>query len=155
MRSRVITVILAVAAAVAFALAVQSPWWSIGEVDIGPFGTHRCFGGECRASGLAWIEGSELWARSALATRVAGYIAMFVLLMFAGARAAKREPRLVARASLSAIITAAVAGGYFATAFPGVTGASLGPGLWFFAGAIIAGAAAVIVFLRTVPPAPR
>src|SRR5688572_12420994 len=93
-RSRWPVVALALLGAFSFALAVQSAWWTAGEVAIGPFGARHCFGGECRESGLAWIGGSELWMRSAVATRAAGYIAMFVLLAFAGGIAAKREPRL-------------------------------------------------------------
>lgn len=149
MRSRLISVLLGLAAAIAFAMSVQTAWWTIGEVDIGPFGARHCFGGECRESGLAWIGGSDLWMRSAVATRAAGFIAMFALLMFAGARAAKREPKLVARLVLAAIVTAAGAGGYFWAAFPGLGGAALGPGLFFYAGAILAGVAGVIVFLRS------
>src|SRR5262245_66496181 len=117
-RSRWFTVGLALAGATSFAIAVQSAWWGIAEVAIGPFGSRHCFGGECREAGLAWIGGSELWMRSAVATRAAGYIAMFVLLMFAGAIAAKREPTLVARGVAAAIVTAAATGGYFALAYP-------------------------------------
>src|SRR5262245_49802860 len=111
------TVVLAILAATAFAIAVQSAWWGIGEVGIGPFGSRHCFTGECRESGLAWIGGSDLWMRSAVASRAAGFIAMFVLLMFAGALAAKREPKLIARGVIAAIVTAAVTGAYFAAAF--------------------------------------
>src|SRR5262245_42761394 len=95
-RSRLLTVVLAVLGATSFAISVQSAWWEVGEVAIGPFGARRCFSGECSETDLGWIGGSDLWLRSAIAARVAGYIAMFVLLMFAGARAANREPKLVA-----------------------------------------------------------
>src|SRR5688572_12589127 len=105
MKSRWIGVALALLGAFAFALAVQSPWWSIGEVTIGPFGARHCFGGECRESGLGWIGASELWMRSAIAARAGGYIAMFVLIALAGGVAAKREPTLVARGTLAAIVT--------------------------------------------------
>ena len=148
-RSRWITVGLALAGAVSFALAVQSAWWSVGEVAIGPFGARHCFSGECRETGLAWIGGSEVWMRSAVATRAAGYIAMFVLLMFAGAIAAKREPKLVARGALAAIVTATATGVFFAVRFPGVGGAAeMGRGIIEFAIALVASVAAVVMFLR-------
>lgn len=143
---------LAVLAAACFALAAQSAWWSVGEVAIGPFGSRHCFGGECRASALGWIGGTDLWMRSAVATRVAAYIAMFALVMLGGALAAKREPRLVARLVLSAIVTALAAGVYFFAAFPGVTGAGLDRGVFAFVGAIVLGVAAVVLFLRAPRP---
>jgi hypothetical protein len=86
--------------------------------------------------------------RSATATRAAGYIAMFALLMFAGAVAAKREPKLIARGSISAILTAAVVGAYFAAAAPRLDGASMSYGIFLYAGAVVAGVAAVVSFLR-------
>lgn len=147
-RSRLIPVVLALTAATLFAISVQVAWWSIAEVAIGPFGSRHCFGGECRESGLSWLGGSDMWMRSAVATRAAGYIAMFVLLMFAGAVAAKREPKLVARGCLAAIVTAAAAGAYFAAAFPGLGGASVSYGVFLYAGAVVAGVAAIVVFLR-------
>jgi hypothetical protein len=147
-RSRLIPVVLALIAATSFAIAVQSAWWSISEVVIGPFGTRRCFSGECGESGLTWLGGSDLWMRGAVATRAAGYIAMFVLLMFAGAVAAKREPKLVARGCLAAIVTAAATGAYFVAAFPGLTGADVSYGVFLYAGAVVAGVAAVVVYLR-------
>jgi hypothetical protein len=127
---------------------VQTAWWSVGEVTIGPFGARHCFGGECRESGLKWIGGSELWMRSAVAVRAAGYIAMFVLIMLAGAIAARREPKLVARGAVAAIVTAAAVGAYFAAAFPGINGASMSLGVIEFAVAIVVGVAAVVTFLR-------
>jgi hypothetical protein len=147
-RSRLIPVVLALTAATAFAIAVQSAWWSAGEVSIGPFGSRACFSGECRESGLSRFAGSDLWMRSATATRAAGYIAMFALLMFAGAVAAKREPKLIARGSISAILTAAVVGAYFAAAAPRLDGASMSYGIFLYAGAVVAGVAAVVSFLR-------
>jgi hypothetical protein len=148
-RPRWIVVALALISAFSFALAVQSAWWTAGEVAIGPFGARHCFGGECRESGLAWIGGSELWMRSAIATRAAGYIAMFVLIAFAGGIAAKREPRLVSRAALASIVTAIATGVYFFAAFPGVDSASLGRGPFCYAAGVIFGVAAVVMFLRS------
>jgi hypothetical protein len=147
-RSRWITVVLALVAACSFALAVQSAWWTVGEVTIGPFGVRRCFGGECAEAGLAWIRGTDLWMRSVFATRAAGYIAMFVLLMFAGAIAAKREPKLLARGVLSALVTAAAVGTYLAVAFPGLPEAHLSYGVILFVVAVVFGVAAVVSFLR-------
>jgi hypothetical protein len=147
-RSRWITVALALAAASSFALAVQSAWWSVGEVSIGPFGVRRCFGGECGEAGLAWIRGSDLWMRSVFATRAAGYIAMFVLLMFAGAIAAKREPKLLARGVLSAIVTAVAVGAYMAAAYPGVPESHLSYGVFLFVAGAVLGVVAVVTFLR-------
>jgi len=147
-RSRWITVALALAAATSFALAVQSAWWSIGEVSIGPFGARHCFSGECRETGLSWIGGSELWMRSAVATRAAGYIAMFVLLMFAGAIAAKREPKLVARGAAAALLTVLVTGTYFGVGFPGLNGSSMGVGMLELGLGLVFGSLALVMFLR-------
>src|SRR5688572_5439606 len=148
-RSRWVAVALAIIAATSFALAVQSAWWTVGEVAIGPFGARHCFGGECRETGLAWIGGSDLWMRSAVATRAAGYIAMFVLIMLGGAIAAKREPRIIARGALASIVTATATGVYFAAAFPGIAGVSVDRGLFMFAAGIVLGVAAVVYFLRS------
>ena len=148
-RSRFITIALAIAAATGFALAVQSAWWSVGEVVIGPYGARHCFGGECRESGIAWIGGSDLWMRSTVASRAGGYITMFFLVVLGGAVAAKRIPRLAARGSIAAIVTAAATGGYFAFAFPGIQGAELGRGIFLFVIAILSGLAAAILVLRS------
>ncbi len=147
---------LALAAASAFALAVQSSWWSAGEVTIGPFGSRHCLGGECRESGLGWLGGTDLWMRAGVAARAGGYIAMFILVVLAGGLAAKRIPRLMARASIVAILTAAVGGTYFGLSFPsaGLNGAqSLGIGVFLFGGAIVLGIAAAVFTLRMPEPA--
>ena len=147
-RSRWITVVLALVAVSSFAIAVQVPWWTIGEVTVGPFGVRRCFGGECAEAGLSWLQGSDLWMRSVVATRAAGFIAAFMLLMFAGAIAAKREPKLLARGVLSAVITAAAVGTYLAVAFPNVPEAHVSHGVILFGVAVVAGVAAFVAFLR-------
>ena len=156
MRSRLLPLMLALAAASAFALAVQSAWWSAGEVVIGPFGSRHCFGGECRESGLSWLGGTDLWMRAGVAARAGGYIAMFILVVLAGGLAAKRVPRLMARAALVAIITAAAGGAYFGLSFPesglGNTH-SLGLGIFLFVGAIVLGIAAAVFTLRMPEPA--
>src|SRR5512146_1904549 len=105
-RSRWISIALGLVAASAFALAVQIAWWHVAEVTVGPFGSRHCLGGECRETGLAWLGGTDLWMRAAVATRAAGYIAMFIFVVLAGAVAAKRVPLLVARASIVAVLTA-------------------------------------------------
>lgn len=151
-RSRWIAVGLALVAASAFALAVQTAWWSVAEVTIGPFGSRHCFGGQCRETGLAWLGAADLWMRSGVATRAGGYIAMFALIVLAGTVAAKRVPALIARASLVAIITATVAAVYFIAAFRGVPGLaeiSLGAGVFLFAGGVLAGVAAAVLVLRS------
>ena len=154
MRSRLIPIVLALAAASAFAFAMQTAWWTAGEVSIGPFGSRHCFGGECRETGLAWLGGSELWLRAAVAVRAAGYISMFILVVVAGGLASGRIPRLMARASLVAILTAIASGGYFALKFPGgLSGTeSVGLGLILFIGAIVVGIAAAVITLRMPDP---
>lgn len=151
MRSRLLPLFLALAAACAFALALQSAWWWAGEVSIGPFGAHRCFGGECRESGLSWLGGTDLWMRAGVAARAGGYIAMFVLIVLAAGLAAKRIPRLMARCAIVSIITAAATGGYFIAGFPDKvvgTAASLGYGMFLFISAIVLGVAAAVFTLR-------
>jgi hypothetical protein len=148
-RRRIVPLILALAGATAFAIAVQAAWWSAGEVSIGPFGARHCFGGECRETGLSWIGGTEMWMRSGVAARASGYISMFVLIIVAGALAAKRIPRLMAKASLVAILTAIATGGYFLVSFPGVNSATIGPGLILFGVAIGLGVASAVTTLRT------
>lgn len=145
---------LALIAASGFALAVQTAWWKVAEVTVGPFGSRHCFGGECRESGLSWIGGSDLWMRAGVASRGAGFIAMAVLVFLAGAIAAKRIPVLVAKMSIVSILTALVTGIYFFVAFPGLKEASLGAGLFCFIAAAVAGMAAAIIVARA-QPAPR
>ena len=149
-RSRWIVVVTALVASALFALSVWiGEWWTVGEVSIGPLGARHCFGGECRPAGLAWIGGSDLWMRSAIATWVAGLVAMFLLAALAAAVAAGKLPRLVARISLVALATAAVTGGYFVAKFPGVGGASLGQGAILYVVALVIGCVAPIAVLRS------
>ncbi|MDB4955860.1 MAG: hypothetical protein JWO36_3429, partial [Myxococcales bacterium] len=100
----------------------------MGEVGIGPFGASHCFGGECRGTGLSFLGGSELWMRSGTATGVAAIVSMFVLIVLAAGVAARRIPKLAARAALVAIATDLVCGAYFIVGFPGLGGASLDRG---------------------------
>ena len=134
---------------------MQKAWWSVGEMAIGPFGTRACFSGECAERGLSWIIGAEsLWMRSAVAARAAGYIAMFVLLALAGALAAKRIPHLVAKLTFVTLLTAGVTGGYFALAFPGVPSSSVDIGLFLFIAALVLGAVAPVIVVRSAAAAP-
>jgi predicted secreted protein len=142
---------LALAGACAFAVSVWvGTWWTIGEATIGPFGSRACFDGDCRLRGLSWMGASDTWMRSAIATGVAGVVAMFVLTALAGAAAARRTPRLVARTALVAIATALVCGIYFVATFPGVGGAKahLELGAPLFAVGAVLGIASAIVVIR-------
>jgi len=151
MGSRLLPLMLALAGACLFALAVQTAWWSAGDVTIGPFGARSCFGGECGERGMGWLGGTDLWMRAGIATRAGGFIAMFILVIVAGALAAKRIPRMMARASIVAIITAAASGGYFASGLPkGAVGNehSVRFGLQFFLAAVPLCPAAAVFTLR-------
>lgn len=156
MKSRWIVVALALVAASAFAVSVWAGrWWSIGDVEIGPFGSKQCFGGDCHATGLGWVGGSERWLRMGTATWAGGLIAMFVLMIVAAGVAARRVPKLAARTALVAIGTAVVAGVAFIAQYPGVDGARVDRGLWLFICAVVLGTAAAIGVLRTAPPPAR
>jgi hypothetical protein len=146
--ARWLALVLALASACAFAMSVWvGTWWTIGEVTIGPFGARACMGGDCQPRGLAWLGGSDLWMRSAVATGVAGVIAMFLAVTVAGALAARRHPRLLARSMLVAIATAVVTGGYFIFGIPQVGDVTpqiaLGIPL-YIVGAVLGIAAAVV-----------
>ncbi|HTR49633.1 MAG TPA: hypothetical protein VMJ10_02935 [Kofleriaceae bacterium] len=137
--------------AVALAISVQAGvWWSVGDgtVTIGPFGSHQCFGGDCGGSGLGWIGGSDLWMRSAIATGVAGALASLLLVALAGACAARRVPRVLARMALSTLAAAVACAAYFVSQFPGVAGAGVDRGLVLYAIGVVAGAGAAIAVLR-------
>ncbi len=155
MKNRWIIVALALVAASAFAMSVQAGrWWSVGDVEIGPFGSRQCFGGACRPTSLSWIGGSERWARAGIATWAGSLIAMLVLLIVAGAVAARRVPRLAARVALVAIATSLAAGVGFIAQFPGVPGAGVDRGLFLFGGAIVVGVVAAAATLRLRSPSP-
>jgi hypothetical protein len=148
-KSRWPIVALALLAAVAFAISVWAGrWWSIGDVEIGPFGSKQCFGGECRPTSLTWIGGSERWMRMGMATWAGGLIAMLVLLITAAGVAAKRIPRLAARTALVAIVTVSITGVLFIMQYPGVDGATVDRGLWLWLAAIIVGSIAAVGVVR-------
>src|SRR5688572_755821 len=97
---RWLVVALAVTSAASFALSVTAGcWWSIGSVEIGPFGTRNCFGGADHC-GLGWIGADERWVRAGVATWAAGLISVFTLVLLAAGTAAKRVPRLVAKVTI-------------------------------------------------------
>jgi len=151
-KHRWLLVAAALVGASGFALSVQGGrWWSIGDVSIGPLGARSPFGG---LGGFSWAGGSARWERFGTATFAAGLIAMFVLIVVAGALAAKRTPRLAAKTAVVAIATAALVGTAFVVARPdnGLPFA-LDRGAALFAGAVIAGAIAAAGVLRARPPA--
>lgn len=155
MKSRWIIVAIALVAASAFAVSVWAGrWWSVGAVEIGPFGSRQCFGGDCRPTGLSWVGGTERWARMGMATWAGGLISMLVLMFVAGAVAARRVPRLAARTALVAIATAVATAVAFVAQYPGVQGASADRGLYLFGGAVVLGAVAAIAVLRSPAPSP-
>ena len=148
-RARWITVGLALLAASGFAMSVQTAWWAMSSVLIGPFGTRNCPGG-ADSCGFSWLGAeNDLFMRSAVATKAGGYIAMFIYIMIAGAVAAKRTPALLSKAGIVAIFTATVAAVTFFVYFPGSFGEpTLGPGPFMFAAGIVAGVTASVLVLR-------
>lgn len=154
MKSRWPTVAIAVLAAAAFAISVWAGrWWSIEGVEIGPFGSKQCFGGDCRPTSLSWIGGSERWMRTGMATWAGGLIAMLVLLVTAAGVAAKRIPRLAARTALVAIATVTITGVLFVMQYPGVDGATVDRGLWLWLTGIVLGSIAAVSVMRARIPA--
>ena len=149
---RALTIGIALAAATLLAIAVQGArWWEVGDVTIGPISSHRCFAGECRVVGLAWLGGGTGWARLGQATYVAALLSALSLVIVAGALAAKRVVRIAAKSGLVAASTAVVAGVLFLVMFPGAEGASLGHGVWMYAGGLALAIAAHVRLLRTPP----
>jgi hypothetical protein len=120
----------------------------VGQVTFGPFGTDRCFGGSCARTDLAWLGGSDLWMRSAVATGAAGAIASFLLVLLAGATAAGRLPHLLARSTLVAIATALACAIYFVTQRPPVDGAAHDRGIVLFGAAVVVGVTACVLAIR-------
>lgn len=155
MKFRWTIVALALLAAAGFACAVQlGRWWAVGDVEVGPFGSRHCFAaGGCQPAGLGWIGGTPQWMRFGMATWAGGLIAMFALVVMAAAIAARRVPRLAAKAVLVSIATAAITGTVFIAQFPGIDGAHLDRGAWLFGGAVLLGIVAAIGVLRARKPA--
>lgn len=138
----------ALVAASSFALSVQrGRWWTIGGVEVGPLGSKSPFGG---LGGLSWAGSSARWERFGAATWGAGMIAMFVLIVVAGALAANRVPRLAAKTALVAIATAAlVAAGFIATRPMNGLPFELGRGVALFGAGVVLGVLASARVLRS------
>ena len=151
MKYRWFIVALALLSASAFALSVQAGrWWTIGEVEIGPVGSHSPFGG---AGSLSWAGGSARWERFGVATWAGSLIAMLVMIVVAGAVAARRVPRLAAQTAMVAMATAGLAAIGFLAARPdnGLPFA-VSRGIYLFVIAAVAGVLVVVPVLRARPP---
>lgn len=150
MKHRWFVVALALVSASAFALSVQAGrWWSIGDVEIGPSGSRSPFGGP---GDLSWAGGSARWERFGVATWAGGLIAMFVLVVLAGAVAANRIPRLAAKTALVAIATAGLAGlAFIATRPDNELPFVMDRGVVLFAAAAFAGVVVGVGVLRASP----
>ncbi len=124
-------------------------WWSIDNVEIGPFGSRHCFGvGDCKISGLDWVGAGDRWMRLGIATWAGGLVATLMLVITAARLAANRVPKLVSKSVLVAIATASLAGTFFVVTFPGIPGATLARGAWLFVAGIALGIAAAVGVLR-------
>lgn len=149
MQRRWIIVVLALVAATAFAISVQTGrWWSVGDVEIGPFGSKHCFDGDCRPASLSWVGGTTRWARTGMGTWAGGLVSALVLAVMAAAVASRRVPRLAAKTALVAIATTLAAGSLFIAQYPGVRGAGMDRGIPLFLVAIVLGAAVAVGVLR-------
>jgi len=153
-KGRWFVVILTLCACVAFAMSVQGgQWWVIGNAEVGPFGAKRCFEDGCTPTGLGWLGADERWMRIGMGTWAGGLISVFVLIVMAGAIAAKRIPKLAAKTALVAIATVTLAGMWFVVQFPREThaAAELSRGAILFVVAIVLGVASAIWVLRGKP----
>jgi hypothetical protein len=148
MKSRWVALGLALVGAAALALSSIEAWWVAGEAAIGPFGTHHCFGGDCKSAGLMWLGGTDLWMRAGVATRAAALIGTALLVLLAGALAARRVPRLLGRTTIVALSAATVTGTYFVVKFPPPGGEHMALGPFLYAAGIVAGAVAAVLVLR-------
>ena len=147
-KSRWLFVGIAVVSACLFALSTWAgQWWTDVDVAIGPMGTRGCVGGIC-GGGLRWTGGSELWMRTAVATWAGSLLTMMLLGGVAGAIAAKRVPKLLAKSVLTSLVTTAVAGIYFIVKMPTMPGLEVGQGMILFVAAIVLGAVTPIRVLR-------
>jgi hypothetical protein len=119
-----------------FAISVWlGNWWTVGGLEIGPFGAHECFSGDCRPTSIAGAP--ELWQRCGTAVWAGGLLSMILLLAVAGALAAKRVPKTLAKSSLTAIATTAITGAYFIVKLPAPTGMTVGNGVYMFVVAVV------------------
>jgi hypothetical protein len=153
---RFVVVGFALVAAIAFAISVQGGrWWSVEEfVEIGPFGGRRNFGNQgWQSTSLGWIGAGDRWMRLGIATWAAGLLSTLMLVILAGLVAGRRIPRLLAKSTLVAIATAAIAGTWYFVSYPGVQGATVDRGAYLFPIAVLLGAAGAIAVVRTRPVA--
>lgn len=74
---------------------------------------------------------------------------MVLLLGVAGAYAANRTPKLIAKSTLTSLLTTALAGGYFIAKMPSAGEPRMQQGAYFFIAAIVLGFVAPIKALRT------
>jgi hypothetical protein len=153
---------LALVAASAFAVAaIAGRWWSISgsfDVEIGPYGSKRCFGSDCGPTDLSWAGGSERWMRTGMGTWAGCLLSTLLLVITAAAVASRRIPKLAAKTTLVSVATAALAGTAFIAQYPRVEGSTIDRGIYLFAIAVICGATTAIAVLRAPraePPAER
>jgi len=86
--------------------------------------------------------------RTAVATWVGSLLTMVLLLGVAGAIAANRMPKLLAKSVLTSLVTTAIAGAYFAIKLPEMPGTTIGQGLIAFIAACVLGAVTAIRVIR-------
>ena len=96
---------------------------------------------------LARFASSDRWGRFGIATWAGGLVAMFVLVVLAGAIAAKRVPRLAAKTALIAIATATLAAIAFYIGFPSVLPGEVDRGVPIFGAGIVLGVTAAVAVL--------
>ncbi|MEO6774148.1 MAG: hypothetical protein ABI467_14210 [Kofleriaceae bacterium] len=136
MKSRWLFVAISVISAGLLAISVWvGNWWSVGGLEIGPFGAHECFGGECRSTTIGGAP--QLWQRCGTAVWAGGLMSMILLLAIAAALAARRMPKALAKSSLTALVTTALAGAYFIVKLPAPTGMTVGQGVYMFVAAVV------------------
>jgi hypothetical protein len=147
-KSRWLFVGIAVVSAALFALSTWiGEWWTDVAVAIGPMGTHGCVGGVC-GGGLRWTGGSDFWMRTAVATWAGSLLTMVLLLGVAGAFAANRVPKLLAKSTLTSLATTAIVGIYFIAKMPDMPGLEVAQGMFLFVAAIVLGAVTPIRALQ-------
>lgn len=142
------SVALSVSAAAAFAVSVGSGrWWSVGggSFEIGPLGTQQCTGGDCRPVGMP-LDAGPRFVRAATASAAAGFIAVLILLIVAGAIAARRTPKLLARLCVASLVTCVLAAALFVSTFPSETlpTAELARGFYLYALGVVLGAGCLL-----------
>ncbi len=138
------SIAMLVASAAAFALSVGGGrWWSVGDSFlVGPLGAQQCSGDDCVPAAF-WLDAGPRFERAATATAAAGFVAMVVALVLAGALAAGRAPRLLWKMMVTSLATAVAAAGLWIASYPGLPGASIDRGMVLYGGAIAAAAAAL------------